>query len=157
MINRILMIMKLAILMSIALTFQSFASIKAQKITLAAKNTSLSQVMKEIQKQQGISFFFRGKEIASTKVTVNIYQEELATAMDKILNGTDFAWYKEEGTIVINNKIMHIPFVPEVQQDWEVRGRGLMTRGTQLQVLISLYREVHIAAVPMNKVIFRYA
>lgn len=123
MINRILMIMKLAILMSIALTFQSFASIKAQKITLAAKNTSLSQVMKEIQKQQGISFFFRGKEIASTKVTVNIYQEELATAMDKILNGTDFAWYKEEGTIVINNKIMHIPFVPEVQQDWEVRGR----------------------------------
>src|SRR5690606_10922029 len=57
-INRLLLIMKLAILLTFAFSVYAFADGKAQKITLHAENATLREVMKEIQKQQGYSFFF---------------------------------------------------------------------------------------------------
>src|SRR5690606_31654694 len=101
---RLLVTMKLAIFLSFLLSFHAFAESRAQKITLNAKNTTLRAVMKEIQKQQGYSFFFRGDDIATTRVNVTIKQADLPQAMEQLLAERNLQWYVEDGTIVIAAK-----------------------------------------------------
>src|SRR5690606_1413104 len=98
---RILAIMKLAIFLSVMLSFHAFAESKAQKISLQARNTTLSEVMREIQKQQGYSFFFRGDDLAATRINAVITDADLAEAMAKILEDRNLHWYVEDGTIII--------------------------------------------------------
>ncbi len=123
MINRILMIMKLVFLMTILFTFQTFAGIKAQKISLTVKNRPLGEIMKDIQRKHQVSFLIRGKEIAGTRVTANIHQEELSIAMNKLLNGTALNWYEEQGTVVIVPGHELPAYVPELVQERVVSGQ----------------------------------
>src|SRR3546814_6050521 len=75
---RILAIMKLAIFFSVMLSFHAFAESKAQKISLQAHNTTLSEVMREIQKQQGYSFFFRGRSEEHTSELQSLMRNSYA-------------------------------------------------------------------------------
>ncbi len=101
---RLLLTMKLAILLSFVLSFGAFAEGRSQKITLNARNTTLRTVMKEIRKQQGYSFFFRGEEIAGMRVNANVKHAELKDFLDKLLGDQHLEWHLEDGTIVIATK-----------------------------------------------------
>src|SRR5690606_21790451 len=98
---RILALMKLAIFLSVMLSFHAFAESKAQKISLQAHNTTLSEVMREIQKQQGYSFFFRGDDIAAVQINAVVTNADLPQAMKQILADHNLNWYVEDGTIII--------------------------------------------------------
>lgn len=73
----------------------------AQKITLKAKNISLIQAMKSIQKQSGYEYFLQGKDVASIKLDVDIDGLSISKAMDKLLEGKPGQWTLENRTIVI--------------------------------------------------------
>src|SRR5690606_37278611 len=101
---RLLLIMKLAIFLTVAFTLQAVAESKAQKITLSVQNTTLRDVMKEIQKQQGYSFLFRGERIAGTRIDVQVTQVDFADAMQAILTDHGLDWSLDDGIITIMPK-----------------------------------------------------
>ena len=98
---RFILIMKLTVFFTAVVILQAVAEVKAQKITLSARNLTLQEVMHNVQRQQGYSFFFLGNQIAKTRVNVNVEQAELADAMKAILEGKKLDWYIEDKTIVI--------------------------------------------------------
>lgn len=98
---RLVLIMKLAILLTIAFTFHAVAESRAQKITLNLTNAPLSKVMSEIQKQQGYSFLFHGNHIADIRVDVRVKQMDFADAMEVILNKRGLEWTLEDGIVSI--------------------------------------------------------
>lgn len=104
MINRLLLIMRLVIILTMSFVFQAYSGSMAQKITLHVKNATLQEVMKEIQKQHGSSFFFQNEHIATIRIDADVRAEELAPAMEKILSGRHLGWYMEEGVVVIAPK-----------------------------------------------------
>lgn len=131
---RLLRIMKLTVFLSFVLSFSAFAVSNAQKITLNAKNTTLRAAMKEIQKQQGYSFFFRGNDIAATRIDVSIKQADLTDALDQLLRGQNLQWYLEDGTIVIAaNRIATKDVRSVQQQDHEVSGNVIDEEGNPLE------------------------
>lgn len=132
MIYRSLLIMKLVIFLSIAFTFNTIAESKAQKITLNVKNTTLREVMKEIQRQQGYSFFFRGDDIAATRINAIVKQADLRHVMDQILADRDLVWSIEEETIVIAHKSPTKPQRESTQQNLEISGKVTDQSGTAL-------------------------
>ncbi len=130
---RLLVTMKLAIFLSFLLSFHAFAESRAQKITLNAKNTTLRAVMKEIQKQQGYSFFFRGDDIATTRVNVTIKQADLPQAMEQLLAERNLQWYVEDGTIVIAAKPLLLNTPAPTVQEREITGRVTDDQGNPLE------------------------
>ncbi|MGK6352830.1 SusC/RagA family TonB-linked outer membrane protein [Parapedobacter sp. DT-150] len=93
--------MKLAVFLTVLCTFQAIAETKAQKVTLNLRNTTLRDVMKEIQKQQGYLFFFRGDQIATKRVSVDLKQVELSDAMNRILENQGLVWSIKNKTIIV--------------------------------------------------------
>src|SRR5690606_27996808 len=83
---RLLRMMKLVFFLTALLSFPAFAESSAQKISLNVTNATLRDVMKEIQKQQGYSFVFRGDDIADTRVNVQLKQVDFPDAMREILH-----------------------------------------------------------------------
>jgi len=98
---RLLLMMKLAIFLTLTFTMHAMAKSNAQTITLDAKNTTMREVMQEIQKQQGYSFLFRGDKIADMRVTANLKQVNLADALNTLLDERGLAWSLNEGIITI--------------------------------------------------------
>lgn len=99
--HRLLLIMKLAVFLTVICVFQALAEGNAQSITLNVQQATLRDVMKEIQRQQGYLFFFRGDQIATKRVTAEINQVALPEAMDLILSGQELAWSLKGKTIII--------------------------------------------------------
>jgi len=97
--------MKLIILLTLVFSFNTFAEVSAQHITLKAENITLGNVMKEIQAQQGYSFFFRGQDIANTRVRVNVRNANLTETMAAVLAGQGLDWTVKGETIIIKRRL----------------------------------------------------
>ena len=125
---QLLLIMKLAIFLTVLTVFQVTASTYAQRVSMQVRNISLDAAMQQVQAQTGFLFFFRGKDVAYTKVSVNIADAEVAKAMDMLLKDLPLSWTLEDETIIISRKTGRITANrlkgPEsaVQQS-QVRGR----------------------------------
>lgn len=100
---RLLCIMKLAVFLTVFCTFQAVAATKAQTISLDVQHATLRDVMKEIQKQQGYLFFFRGDKIATKRISVNLHQANLSEAMDRILQNQGLVWSIKNRTIIVKH------------------------------------------------------
>ncbi|WP_353124935.1 SusC/RagA family TonB-linked outer membrane protein [Parapedobacter pyrenivorans] len=94
--------MKLAIILTFLTVLQAAATSYAQRITMKASNISLNDAMENVQAQTGYLFFFRGKDVAYTRVDANIADAELKTAMNVLLDGLPFTWTLEDETIIIS-------------------------------------------------------
>lgn len=99
--NRLRQIMKLITVLILVNITAVFADGVAQNITLKARNISLVQAMKSIQKQSGYSFFLNGKQLANIKVDVDIQSLPYNKAMNEILRGKPAEWLLENRTIVV--------------------------------------------------------
>src|SRR5690606_12302552 len=100
---RLLITMKLTVLLTFFFTCQVIASGYAQRVTLKAKEITLSSAMKQIQKQTGYPFFLNGRNIAFKKVTVDIQDAALDQAMNLLLADLPMDWVLEDKTLVISS------------------------------------------------------
>lgn len=98
---RLLLIMKLVFLLILINMSAVLAEGFAQNVTLKARNISLIEAMKSIQKQSGYAFFLNGKDLANIQVSVNLDNKSVVTAMDQLLEGKPVGWVMENGTIVV--------------------------------------------------------
>ncbi|WP_202616971.1 SusC/RagA family TonB-linked outer membrane protein [Arcticibacter tournemirensis] len=102
--SRLLLITKLAVLLTITFSWPAVAISKAQTITLNVRNITLREVLQEIQKQQGYSFLFRGDKIAETRITARLKQVNFADAMNTLLDQHGLTWSLNDGIIAIMSK-----------------------------------------------------
>ena len=98
---RLLLIMKLIIFLTILNVSVAFANSNAQTITLHARDMTLVNAMRSIQKQSGYAFFLKGKSLANLRQDVDIAQLSLSKAMTELLKNVSAEWTLENGTIVI--------------------------------------------------------
>lgn len=119
---RLLLIMKLAVILTIAFSLHAIAESNAQKITLHVKNKTLGEVMREVQKQWGYSFLFHGRDIADIRVDAQLTQVEFAEAMNTILTKKDVSWSLEDGIITLTERPAVLLPTPVVRQRQTVTG-----------------------------------
>src|SRR5690606_1010173 len=67
-----IILMKLTILLTVLSVFKLTASGFAQHVSLKAVDAPLIEIMQSIKKQSGIPFLLNGKDLARTKLTVDI-------------------------------------------------------------------------------------
>jgi len=101
---RLLLIMKLTIFLTLAFVWSAVAGGKAQTITLNARNTTLREILQEIQKQKGYSFLFRGDQIADMRITAQLKDVDFTDAMHSLLDEHGLVWSLDDGIITITNK-----------------------------------------------------
>ncbi|MFC3197943.1 SusC/RagA family TonB-linked outer membrane protein [Parapedobacter deserti] len=96
--------MKLAIFLTLFTVLQATAAGFAQRVTMKVRNVALNDVMEKVQEQTGYLFFFRGKDIAYTRINAEIANAEFTKAMSMLLDGLPLAWSLEDETIIISRK-----------------------------------------------------
>ena len=73
-----------------------------KNITLDFKDVELSVVLKEIETQSGLSFFFSNEKIDVTKkVSIKAVNEDLESVLEKLF-GKGFSFSEKDNYIVIN-------------------------------------------------------
>lgn len=117
--DKIIKVMKiLPLLLTVAL-LQVKAESSAQ-ITLKLDNVSLYRAMISLTEQSGIDFTF-GERIKAkdVKISINISNVSLETAMSKLLEGTQLGWQRVHNTVVLFVK-NHQPTSPAVPADTSI-------------------------------------
>src|SRR5690606_6735099 len=122
--NQWLLVMKLALFLTFLTVVQVTASTYAQRVTMHARDMSLNEAMKRVQVQTGYLFFFRGKDVAYTRVDAHINDAGLAEAMNMLLEDLPLKWTLEDKTIIISRSLDEIRTgVEEEVQQQSIKGR----------------------------------
>ncbi|MEH6304695.1 SusC/RagA family TonB-linked outer membrane protein [Olivibacter sp. CPCC 100613] len=141
--------MKLTVFIILLTIMQVSGASFAQTITLKAKNTSLAEVMRRIQRQSGHSFFLKGKDLADKKVMVDFKNLPLEEAMTTMLFPLELEWTLKDGTIVIKSstpKRNNIFDLEKEKQPKRVVGRVLDEQGKPIERVTVLVKGTSIAS-----------
>ncbi|WP_099292824.1 SusC/RagA family TonB-linked outer membrane protein [Butyricimonas sp. Marseille-P3923] len=91
-----------------------------QKVSLKCENEVLSKVLKELEKQTSLYFFFNDKALdVERKVSLSVEDKELGEVLGKLL-GKDYRWE------IMNNLIV-VTFKPITDEKKEIRIVGKVT------------------------------
>jgi TonB-linked SusC/RagA family outer membrane protein len=103
---KLLLIMKITTVLILAASLQVSARGISQTLTLKERNTPFEKVLKEITRQSGYDFFYRGELITQAKtVTVELKNMELKQALDLVFKDQPFTYAIANKTIVVSPKI----------------------------------------------------
>lgn len=132
---QLFLMMKLAMLLTVVATMQVSAATYAQRVTLKATDISLASAIEQVKAQTGYGFFLKGKQVANERISVNIRNADLPTAMNLLLDGLQLSWVLEDETIIIQRKPRQaLPPTAEVAaQQRTVSGRVTDPSGSALQ------------------------
>jgi len=105
--KQLLLVMKLTTLFLIIAIMQVSAAGFAQKLTLKKRQSTITNIFKEIRKQTGYNVIWEPDKLnGDAKVDANFNDSDLSDVLDKCLNGTDLGYEIEDKTIVIKQKII---------------------------------------------------
>src|SRR3546814_148396 len=125
--------MKLALFLTFLTVGQVTASTYAQRVTMHVRDMSLNEAMKQVQNQTGYLFFFRGKDVAYTRVDAQINDAGLAEAMDQLLADLPLAWTLDNKTIIISRSANKIPTAVETTvRQLSIKGRLVDETGSPI-------------------------
>ncbi len=97
--------MKLIAAILLFVCLQASAKTNAQNITFSVKNESLSNVIREIQKQSGYSFFYNEAVMSTAKkVTVNVQNQPLDQVLQVCFKDQPLSYTIYSNTVIINAK-----------------------------------------------------
>lgn len=101
----ILLVMKLTTIILITAILQVSASTFAQKISLTEKNTPLNKIFEKISDQTGYDFLVSTENLKKARlVTINIQNEVLKSALDKIFTEQPLTFVIQEKMVVVSKK-----------------------------------------------------
>ncbi|MBE8721236.1 TonB-dependent receptor [Sphingobacterium pedocola] len=97
--------MKLTVLFLIITCLQVSATVKAQKITLSEKNSSLKKVFNKIETQSGYYFWYENEILIGTSpVDINLKNATLKETLEATLKGQNLTFSIVDKTIVLERK-----------------------------------------------------
>lgn len=104
--KRIPLYMRLFVLFlvcSISLTYATGTYAQNTKISIELQNKSVKDVLKEIEKQSGLSFFFNNKHIdVSRRVSISATQRNVSDILDDVFRGTGVTYSVSDKMIVLS-------------------------------------------------------
>lgn len=104
-VRKIWMIMRLTTIILLLTLMQVSAASFGQRITLNERRISLKNALEKIHNQSGYNFLFDRKVINGiTPITISIENEELETAVKKILGNLPLTYVIDGNTILIKAK-----------------------------------------------------
>jgi TonB-linked SusC/RagA family outer membrane protein len=97
--------------------FRPHPEVLAQPVSLSVNNTSLTKVFTLIEKQTGVSFFYRVEALKKArKVTVNVSNVSLKNALDLCFKNQPLVYQIIDKTIVVKEKpLLHTSQKPSLQ------------------------------------------
>jgi TonB-dependent SusC/RagA subfamily outer membrane receptor len=103
--RKIIMRINLTTLILITAILQVSASTYAQKITLSERNAPLTKIFEKISDQTGYDFLVSTENLKRAKsVTINVQNEDLKSALDKIFTGQPLSFVIQEKMVVVSKK-----------------------------------------------------
>lgn len=127
--HKFLLVMKLTMILLIAALMQVNAAGYAQKITLAKKNASLIQVLKQIRQQSGYNFIYNQKHLKNAKeVNINITNANIEEALEICFSGQPLTYEVLMKTVIIKASSQDSQNIPDIR----VTGTVTDTKGTPL-------------------------
>ena len=93
--------MKLTILFTVLSVFKLTANGFAQHVSLTVSEAPLIEVMQTIKKQSGVPFLLNGKELANTRITIDVKDMPLQNVLKNVVEGKPIGWEITDGTIII--------------------------------------------------------
>ena len=100
-----LRVMKLTALIILLALMQVSAASLAQKVTLKAKNASLSSIFRQVRQQTGYDFAYGTQDLNAAKsVTIDIKNVDLKDALDLIFDGQPLDYTIEDKSVVVSAK-----------------------------------------------------
>ncbi len=111
--NDVLKMIMVVFLLMLTITL----SAQSKNVTINIKDGSIEDLLKEIQKQTGMNYFFNHEEIPEgTKVTVNVKNESIEEALNQAFKNTDLTYS------IINDVIL---IIPKSNQNKSEKPKGL--------------------------------
>ncbi|NLR66845.1 SusC/RagA family TonB-linked outer membrane protein [Chitinophaga varians] len=102
---KIIVAMKLIALLFL-FNLQVTASVYSQRISLTASNTPLREVLQAVRKQSGYSFFVESDNLRDSKpVNLQLMENSVPEALDKIFENQPFTYTIENNVIVVTRKL----------------------------------------------------
>ena len=110
---KMLLIMKLTAILTLAFCLQIHATGIAQNITLSTSNTPLKKVLKYLQAQSGYSFFFEDQLLQkSSPVSIKLKNVPLEEALELIFKDQPLTYERIGGKLIAIKERESRPFVP---------------------------------------------
>lgn len=96
--------MKLTAILLLACFLHVSAATFSQSVTLSKRTTTLKNVFREIKKQTGYYFFYKGQLLQDKpELTLELKNASLTQALNRVLQGTDLSYNIVGKTIVISS------------------------------------------------------
>jgi len=100
--RKILLAMRLTIVLTVIFSMQVFAGALSQTVSLKLENVTLREAFKTVRQQTGVYFVFNEEELArDVKLSVNLTNVSLESAMKQILNGLPYSFECLEGMVIV--------------------------------------------------------
>lgn len=100
--TKIILAMRLAVILQLALCLQISAKSYSQKISISTTGTPLKKVLKEIEKQSGYQFFFKEKVIKSAgMVDMHVTNADIKDALNQCLKAKGLIYNIVNKVVVI--------------------------------------------------------
>lgn len=104
---------------SISLSYATGTYAQNTKISIELQNKSVKDVLKEIEKQSGLSFFFNNKQIdVNRHVSLSAKQSDIFYILNEVFKGTDVTYSISDKMIVLSSN---------PQQSGKVQVKGSVT------------------------------
>ncbi len=166
-------IMKLIIFLTILLSMQSVASVRAQKVNLNVRNESLRTVIVKLQKQSGFSFILNDHLLGKSKpVTLSIQDKEILKVLPVVFKDQPFIYkVKDKVVYLVERTLQKEPSRSEtISQGVQELIRGsvrdndgnplngvtVQVKESGIQTSTNQYGSFEIPAAIGNTLLFRY-
>jgi len=93
------------------------------KLTLAENNSTLINVLREIEGQSEFKFFYNEKVDVNRSVSIDVNQKTIAEILDNVLSGTSVTYKVLGRQIALYDKTEMEPFMSEQQQGKKITGK----------------------------------
>lgn len=93
---------QLTIKLTVVLLFLSSLAVTAQNVTIKMKNSSFTEITKEIQKQTSLTFLYNDSKVGTIKnLNPDFTNADVKTVLEYCLNGTGLTFSIVDNTVVI--------------------------------------------------------
>ncbi len=96
--------LKLTLLLLTFFSVQLSANVYGQRVTLSERRATLGSVIKKIEQQTGLKFFYNKRDVVVESVNINVQNESLQHTLELLFKNQPYGYEIQDKVIVLNKK-----------------------------------------------------
>lgn len=164
---KIILTMKLVVLFLCLSISQVFAKTYAQQVTLHMRNATFQEVVKELERQTGLTFLFHVQKVNQLKkMTFEVSEARLEEVLKECLKDSGLSWQIVENTVVITPAVKS-PALPQSKMTLKgsvrdqkgefLPGVAILIKGTSLGVSTDIDGKFELSVPEMKELILVFS